>query len=390
MTIPDAPTADWVTIEALVEDPYPVYARLRAETPVAWVPAAGNYFITSYELIRELENNKHAVTATQSAPHNMERSMGPNMLIKDDPQHAVERETLGNTLKPRAVKQIWNGLFERNTDRVLDELATRDVANLVTDFATTLVDENIREVLGFLHAKPGDVERWSQTLLGGIGGFDSDPEIRAAAEQSYREIDEALDVLIPHYLEHPNDSLISGMVNWPTPLPLDQLRGNIKMTIGGAFNEPRDTIAVALFVLLTMPEQRAVLSDLSRVPDFVEETLRWIAPIGNLPRETSADLILGGVRIPAGSKLGVTVASGNRDETVFERADEFDVNRPRIGHLSFGGTGHFCAGSWVGKAQVSIALQKFIERFPESRLTEPVELEGWVLRMPPRLPVSLA
>ncbi len=384
----DAPVAGWVTLEALTEDPYPVYTRLRRETPVAWVPALGTYLITTYPLIRELENHPDAVTATQSAPHNMERSMGPNMLIKDDPEHAAERATLGHTLKPRAVKDIWNGVFERNTDVLLDELAAGPGADLVADFASTLVDRNIREVLGFVNTPPGMVARWSQSMLAGIGAFDTDADVRAAAELSYREVDAALDELVPHYLAHPNDSLISGMVNWPTPMTREQLAGNIRMTIGGAFNEPRDVISVTLYALLTLPAQRAiVLNDLARVTDAVEESLRWIAPIGSLPRETRADLVLGGVRIPAGSKLGVTVASGNRDETVFERPDAFDLDRPRLGHLSFGGTGHFCAGAWLGKAQVAIAIRKILERFPAMSLTHEVALEGWVLRMPPALPV---
>jgi cytochrome P450 len=324
----------------------------------------------------------------------MKRSMGHSMLRKDDPEHLPERQAWQPTLRPGAIKQTWQAVFEENTERYLNELveAGPDV-DLIQAFAAPLAGENLRRILGFENATQMDMQRWSQTMINGTGNYADDPEVWAQSRTSYDEVDIALDEMIEHYRVSPNSSLISGLVNATGyQMPLDSIRANIKMTIGGGLNEPRDVLGVAVWALLERPEQRArVLADPSLWPSVFDEAIRWIAPIGMYPRQTTREVELGGVLLPAGAKLGICLLSANRDEGQFDSADQFDIARERKPHLAFGGGAHFCAGAWVARSSVAnVALPALFSRLPSLRLSDHSEarIAGWVFRGMLELPVA--
>jgi cytochrome P450 len=164
----------------------------------------------------------------------------------------------------------------------------------------------------------------------------------------------------------------------------------VKVIIGGGLNEPRDAIATAAYALLSNPRQRAAVeADPALWRDVFEETVRWVAPIGMYPRQTTREVELGGVRLPKGAKLGVILASANRDESVFENPASFDIHRTKKPHVAFGGGPHFCLGAWAARIQVGeVALPALFARLKKLRLTRNVEFGGWVLRGPLSLPCA--
>jgi cytochrome P450 len=106
------------------------------------------------------------------------------------------------------------------------------------------------------------------------------------------------------------------------------------------------------------------------------------------PRQVTEPVVLAGVPLEPGDRLGLVVASGNRDERVFTAPDEFDVRRPETGHIAFGGGPHFCLGTWVARLAVGqIAVPLLFSRLRGLRLGEPARFSGWVFRGPLNLPV---
>ncbi|SFI79472.1 hypothetical protein SAMN05421835_101810 [Amycolatopsis sacchari] len=382
------PVADWVTIADLYRDPYPIYQRLRPESPVHWVPAVNRYLVVRYAACHEIEQDQERFSANETGSL-MKRAMGHSMLRKDDPEHDVERRSYGGVLRPKAIKQHWQAVFEENAETYLRRfLDAGPGADLIEHFAAPYAAENLRRILGFRNATQEDLQRWSQTLIDGTGNYGDDPEVWAKAERSYREVDEAIDEMLPYLREHPDASLLSGLSG--LPIPLEAVRANLKMTIGGGLNEPRDALGTTVWALLRHPDQLASVLDGGRWSDAFEESIRWVAPISMYPREATADTVLDGVLVPRGARLGVVVAAANRDPEVFADPESYDVDRPRQPHLAFGGGNHFCAGAWVARASVvGVALPKLFAELPGLRLDPdaPAVAGGWVFRGMLRLPV---
>jgi cytochrome P450 len=158
----------------------------------------------------------------------------------------------------------------------------------------------------------------------------------------------------------------------------------VKVFIGGGLNEPRDSISVATWAVLTHREVRAeVDANPARWRDVFEEAIRWVAPIGMYPRQVAQRVELGGTVLEPGARLGICIGAANRDPDVFERPDDFDINRPKVPHVAFGGGPHFCAGTWVARTAVAqVALPTLFRRLPGLAVdpAREVKLGGWVFR----------
>ena len=383
------PTADWVTIPDLYRNPYPIYQKLRAESPVHWVPAVNRYMVTSYQACHVIEQDQERFSADETNSL-MKRAMGHSMLRKDDPEHDVDRKSYGNVLRPKAIKEHWNAIFQANSDKYLAQLkAAGSGADFIWDYAAPYAAENLRLIMGFHNATQEDMQRWSQTMIDGTGNYADDPDVWAKSEQSYNEVDDAIDEILPYLRKNPDSSLLSGMTSMP--IPLEAIRANMKMTIGGGLNEPRDVLGTTVWALLANPDQLAqVLADETLYARAFEESVRWVAPIGMYPREVRQDTVLEGVQLPAGARLGIVVGAANRDPAVFEDPESFNINREKKPHLAFGGGNHFCAGAWVARASVAqIAMPQVFRELPNLRLDPddaPVDA-GWVFRGMTKMPV---
>lgn len=393
MPIHDAPVADWVTIAELHRDPFPVYQRLRAEGGVHWVPQVGRYLITSYEAVHEVELDQETFSANEEGSL-MIRAMGHSMLRRDDPEHYVERKAWQPTLRPGAVKHTWAPIFQRNAEKYLDEFAAKGPgADLIWDFAAPYAAENLREMIGFHNVDQTDLQRWSKDMIDATGNYADDPEVWARGKKAFDEVDAALDEMLTWHATHQDESLISSLLRIPEyRMPLERIRANVKMTIGGGLNEPRDAFGVGVWALLTHPKQRAMVeNDPSLWPVAFDETIRWVAPIGMYSRQTTKDAVLAGVRLPAKAKLGICILSANRDANVWQNAEAFDIFRQVQPHLAFGKGVHVCLGAPAAKSAVAdIALPLVFNSLKGLAFSEddPAEIAGWVFRGMTKLPVT--
>lgn len=391
--VTSAPVADWVKIPELYENPFPIYERLRAEGGVHWVPAVNRYLITRYEAVSATEHDQDIFSANEEGSLQI-RAMGHSMLRRDDPEHYEQRRAWQPVLKPGYVKRVWTSMYREVAEDLLDQLVEKGTdIDLIWDFAAPFAAETLRRMLGLYNADQLDLQRWSQTMIDATGNYADDPEVWAKGERSFNEVDAALDEMLDYHLTHRDDSLISGLLSMPgETMPIEQIRANIKMTIGGGLNEPRDALGVAAFALFNHPDQReAVMANPQLWPTVFEETIRWIAPIGMYSRQTTQDTVLAGTHLPAGAKLGICVLSANRDETVWEHADRFDIHREAKPHLAFSKGVHVCLGNWAARAEIAeVALPLLFNSLEGLRVDESREtaVGGWVFRGMLKLPVA--
>jgi cytochrome P450 len=387
---PGAPVVE-LDLAELRDDPYPAYAELRRTAPLAWVPSVGRHLLTRYEDIVHAEKLPEVFSSREEGSLLL-RTVGPNLLREDDPEHRRLRAAAEPPTRPRQVRDLWAGTFERNAHELLDRIAGRGEADLIGDFAEPLAAANLAVVLGLRNASADDISDWSRAMMAANGNYADDPDIWLRAEQATRAIEDAVAEMAEAARRDPDGSAIASMVHAADPVELTEIQNNIKVIIGGGVNEPRDVFGVGAQALLQRPDVLdRVVADPGLWKRVFEETARWISPIGMYPRQLTQDYEIAGVALPAGSRVALVIASGNRDESVFERADEFDIDRPHRAHLAFGGGPHFCMGAWVARHEVSaLAWPLIFSRLKGLRLVEGTKasdsgsaagrMEGWVFR----------
>jgi cytochrome P450 len=190
---------------------------------------------------------------------------------------------------------------------------------------------------------------------------------------------------LPSARRSPGHDLLSVMV--ASGMPLENVRANIKLTISGGQNEPRDAIAGCVWALLAHPEQLALVRGGGATwSDAFDEYCRWIAPIGMSPRRVARAHEYGGIEFEEGERVFLMFGSANRDEAHFDRGELFDITRDTKMALTFGAGPHFCAGAAASRSLVGdVALPMIFDRLTDLRLDEraaPTEFAGWAFRGP--------
>lgn len=390
MTVQSVPVGEAVRLQDLFADPYPTYAKLRRDEPVAFVPAANRFLVTRHADIVQLERDPETFSANE-AQSLMKRVMGHTMLRKDGAAHKRERVACEAALRPNIIRSHWMPIFQEIADDLIDRMiADGDTADLFDSFAAPCAARSLAALLGLTNTSWQDLAAWSQAMMDGTGNYGNDAEIWRRSDEAAAGVDAALDEMIPYLQKNPDNSIISAMLHAPDPLNRAEIAANVKVIIGGGLNEPRDAISTAVAALLDNPDQRGLVdTDPALWRQVFEETVRWVSPIGMYPRQTTRRVELGGTILEEGTRIGVVLASGNRDEAVFAHADRFDITREKKPHVAFGGGPHFCLGTWAARVQVGdVALPTLFRRLPKlDHGDRPVTWAGWVFRGPTSVPV---
>lgn len=370
-------------------DPYPILAEMRASAPICYVPEIGATLITRRDDIHTCEKNV-AVFSSEQPGGLMNVLMGRNMMRKDGDEHREERFVYYPTISPRKVEKIWADLFIELTDRVLDGFDSSGSTDLVPAYATAVSGEALKAITGLTQVTYQDLDAWSQAMIDGVANYTGDPEIEKICNAATAAIDTAIDQRLPELHKRPDASLLSVMTQ--AGMPEDKVRANIKLTISGGQNEPRDAIAGAIWALLTHPEQLDfVMSGAVSWQQVFEEYCRWIAPIGMSPRRIAVDHSYGDVDFEAEERVFFMFSSANRDEKHFSDPERFDTTRDTGAALTFGAGPHFCAGAAASRSLVGdVAIPKIFERLTELRLDDEasaVQFGGWAFRGPLAVPV---
>jgi len=382
----DAPIYN-IDVNAFWADPYPDLARMRAETPICQVPQLGATLLTRRDSIFVNEKKTEIFSSHQPAGL-MTTLMGENLMGKDGEAHQSERKAIFPTVSPRTIKDVWLAQFIADAERLLTGLAPLGKTDLLSDYAMLLSGAALRAITGLTNMTAEEMNRVSQGMIDGCANYTGDSQVEANCHNCTASIDRHIDAMIPLLEASPNHSLLS--VQLAAGLSDAQLRANIKLAISGGQNEPRDAIAGALWALLTHPEQLAkVRAGEATWLQVFEEYARWISPIGMSPRRVAQAYELDGVHFEPEDRLFLMFSSGNRDETVFENADQFDVTRDTGSWVAFGAGPHFCAGAWASRALIAeVALPEVFARLDNLRLDDAhaVRFGGWAFRGPLNLP----
>lgn len=383
-----------ITVESLWDDPYPIYARLRREAPVCFVPAVGLWFVTRWADVEYGAWHPELFPASVVGSP-LDRTLGgTNVLTVDGEAHHERREPLDRALRPKVAEQRAPEIVRAIADELLDAIAPRGQADLIADYFEPLSTRSLALVIGLGDLDAPTLVRWFHELATGTSNYERDPAKQRTADSVSAEIDGALRPLFARRLEEPDDTMVSYLVHAVAGDLEERLRWvmpTLKLVLIGGLQEPGHGMGSTVYGLLGDPEQgRALASDPEKlVGKAVDEGLRWISPIGTQAR-ASVGAEVGGVRIPPDDNVAFLVPSANRDDAVWgPSADRFDMFRPRHPHAGFGFGSHFCVGHYLARIQMRIGIRELFERLPRLRLDPdlPARLRGWEYRSPSHLHV---
>ncbi len=387
------PFAETITVEQLDEDPYPLYARLRRDEPVAWVPAVNLWLVTRADDVEYVTTHPELFRArVDGSP--LDRSFGgPTILTVDGEQHLDLRRSLDAKYKPREVASYIDGLVRPIAQSALDALLARPErrADLMAAYFEPISVLSLGAVLGLGHLSADRLQEWFHGLAMGAINFENDPVKQQINDETATRIDEELRPLMERLQQEPDGSTIASMLTVGRLRAIEEVLPSLKVIILGGMQEPGHGAGSCLFGLLTDADQLALVrAEPERWDDAVHEGLRWVAPIGTQTRQATEDVVVSGTTIPAGGAVGAVVASACRDEREFDEPDRFDIRRPRKANAAFGYGPHFCAGHAFARDQERIALEMLVTAMPDLALDpeHEVTMRGWEFRAPAELRVT--
>lgn len=363
-----------LTVDDLERDPYPTYAALRDEAPVAYVPCLDAWMVTRWTDVDAACADPVAFPAHVDHSPTDRALGGVSMMTTDGEPAKLRRRPFDPTLRPRTVEARIPDVVARLATERLDAIATAGGGDLVHDYFEPVSVRSLASAMGIDDLVDGPtLIRWFAGLADGVSNYEDDPAKTAHCDAISAEIDGAVHDRFAARLAEPADDLISDLVaayDGPLNARLAMTMPSFKLVLLGGLQEPAHGGATIAWCLLAHPDQLALVrADPTRLPAAVEEGLRWTAPIGNLLRGVAPRTSLGGVTFPPDARAILVVASANRDRAVWgPSADRFDLTRPRQGHLSFATGPHYCIGHHFARVQLRIAVGMLLERFPGLRL----------------------
>jgi len=355
----------------IAADPYPVYARMRAEAPLYYNDRHDFYAVTRWG---EVENGLIDWQTFSSARGPVLEIIKANvaippgtLLMEDPPIHDIHRGLLARVFTPRRVASIEPQIREF-CDRCLARLAGREHFDVMAEFA----NEVPMRVIGMMLGIPEDDQ----------------PAIRARADAKLRtqpgkqmkvSAGAIMDVdLFADYIdwraEHRSDDLMTELLNaefedetgTKRTLTRQEILTYVTVLAGAGNETTARLIGWLVTVLAQHPDQRTELvEDPALIPNAIEETLRF-QPTGHaIARYVTKDVQLHGQTVPAGSAMVFIVSSANRDEQRWHEGDRFDIRRKIGQHLTFGIGTHYCLGAALARLEARVSLEEILRRFPK-------------------------
>lgn len=359
---------------AFHEDPYPTYARLRAEAPLYHNPDLDFYALSRHadvtgafrDSARLSSANGVSLDPAAWGPH-AHKTM--SFLAMDDPRHMRMRRLVYKGFTPKRVAEMETRIREITLEYLKPALTAGEF-DWIEEFAGKLPMDVISELLGVPVQDRAEVRRLADLVVHREDGVLDVPH--AAIEASLN--------LVVYYSEmvarrraHPTGDLTSALLDAEIGgdvLTDDEIIGFMFLMVVAGNETTTKLLGNALYWAGRHPEEYArVAADPDIVSDWVEETLRYDTSSQMVARTATTDLEYHGRVIPAGSKVLLLIGSANRDSAVFDDADSYRPARPDKGNLaSFGAGVHFCLGAHLARLEADIALREFARRVRSYRV----------------------
>ncbi|MCA4134836.1 cytochrome P450 [Arthrobacter sp. M4] len=354
-------------------DPFSVYERLRREAPVYYNEKWNFYALSRFDDVRAALRDHETYLNYQGVDiddFEQEQSGYPGMLPNiDNPRHDQLRATVQRSFMPRSIRALTDEV-RQVCDLLIDKFADQKDVDISADYSWPIPFEVFYNFLGM---PEGDIRekfvRWTHGIKDRKIGS---TELTDFARESSRELREYLAYLLRERRKNPRNDVLTAIVQAEingVPLAPEDIDYAAEATglafalyLGGV-ETTAGTMSTLFEQLARYPEQQQALhNDPMLIPRAVEESLRYRTIFQVTARTTSRPVEVDGVQIPEGKRVFLILGSANRDETVFENADQFDILRTPKPHLGFGEGLHGCLGNPLARLESTVALEQLVAR----------------------------
>ncbi|WP_406316581.1 cytochrome P450 [Streptosporangium sp. NBC_01639] len=386
------------------QDPYPYYEAIRAHGNL--VPLKkGSLIAVGYrecaQVLREPALQVQDGTAFDRVypdwrSHSSVRAFTDSMLYSNPPKHARQRGTVNTDFTPQQVAwlhPVIEGMTTQLLDRMADLGADGSAVDIMDEFASRLPIAVVSAMLGF----DADRQVWFRDISSAIAvstdGF-TNPAALATADAAMDELADHFGDVITRKRACPAADIVSALVQLhdadPAKLSHDELIGNMMLLLTAGFETTAFLIGEGVRMAIGNPHYATRLrAQQPFAAAYVEEILRFEPPVHVTSRWATAEVTVFGRHIPAGSRVVVVLAAGNRDPRRYPDPNRFDPDRANSQPLSFGGGVHFCLGAALARLEAQIVLPMLARRFPHIALADTATYrDRWVIRGLRTLPVA--
>jgi len=387
----DFDAIDFFRDDSVVADPYPYYDFLRGRCPVRREHHHGVVMVTGYEEALAVYHDPAVFSSCNSVtgpfpglPVPLEGDdvsdlieqyrdglpMSDQVITFDPPKHTDHRGLLMKLLTPGRLKENEAFMWEY-ADRQIDEFIDRGGCEFISEYAGPFAMLVIADLLG-VPREDHELFRRNLNRTTGLGSTGDDTLAHSPLEFLYQQFS----VYVADRRREPRDDVLSGLANatfkdGSIPEVIDVVRVAANVFAAGQETTVR-LLAAAVQYLGDHPEvQERLRAERHRIPNFVEEMLRYEGPVKGDFRLSRRATTVGGVGLPAGTTVMVLNAAANRDPRKFERPDVFDPDRENARHhIAFGHGVHVCPGAPLARTEGRVSLEKLLDRMADIGISE--------------------
>ena len=376
-----------------VANPYPQLAELRSLGKPVWHEETGMFLAARYKDANAVLRNRSlgrifSPRTPETEWETFNYLHADSILDSEPPKHTRLRSLVMKAFNPKRIEELRPNI-ERITNQLLhrieDKLQSSGTFDLIADYAEPLPVMVIAELLGFPEADEHLLRPWSQAI---VKMYEPSPteEQKADARKASNEFAAYVHSLMVERQKNPGIDLISELAiveEQGEKLSAHELIATCVLLLNAGHEASVNGFGNGLVAALGNEEQWSKLtSNIDGMTETaVDEFLRFDAPLHLFERTATDEVEIGGVAIKPGQKIAALLGSANRDEEIFERADELDLSRSPNPHIGFGAGIHFCIGAPLARQEMQISLPALLHRFPRLELADkPIRRPTFVLR----------
>jgi cytochrome P450 family 142 subfamily A polypeptide 1 len=378
------PDADLLDPHFYLGDSHAAFTWMRANEPVFRDEVNGLWAVTRHVDIRDVEGRAEEFVSGRG--YRSFFSPGEtNMIAQDDPRHLAQRKLVSRRFTPRAVREHESWLRSIVTSLVDEMVASvRDGApgvEVVDALAAQLPGRLTASLLGWDESRWRDIKSWSERLMR-YDAVPNDPSAMAGMMEAILEFNTELQAMAAERRGCPVDHDSDLVTVWANatvggePYSPETMMHETGLFISGGAETSRTLIARGLRAFCDHPDQwEALAEDPSRIPDAVEEMIRWVTPLNNFFRTAAVDTHIGDQPVREGDRVILLYPSANRDEAVFDAPFTFDTTRRPNPHVGFGFGTHFCLGASLARFELQVLMEELVSRLTNLRVVTEVDGE---------------